>query len=57
MDVEGFKRIYYVEWAHRILGRSIGTIFFFPMIYFWARGYLRPALKKTLIGLFLVGGL
>lgn len=57
MDVEGFKRIYYVEWAHRILGRSIGVLFFFPMAYFWARGYLRPGLKMTLIGIFALGGL
>lgn len=57
MDLEGFKRIYYVEWAHRIVGRSIGTLFFFPMGYFWLRGYLQPKLKRTLIGLFLIGGL
>lgn len=40
MDVEGFKKIYYVEWAHRILGRTIGVLFLGPMAYFWARGYL-----------------
>ena len=40
MDLEGFKKIYYIEWAHRMVGRSIGVTFFGPMIYFWARGYL-----------------
>lgn len=40
MDVEGFKYIFFWEWAHRILGRSIGFTFFLPMAYFWARGYL-----------------
>ena len=57
LPLERFKTIYYVEWAHRIVGRSIGVIFFFPMAYFWARGYLKSNLKRTLIGLFLVGGL
>jgi cytochrome c oxidase assembly protein subunit 15 len=42
MELEGFKSIYYVEWAHRILGRCIGVIFFAPMIYFLSRGYIRP---------------
>jgi cytochrome c oxidase assembly protein subunit 15 len=40
MDVEGFKRIYYVEWAHRVVARSIGIIFMGPFVYFLARGYL-----------------
>jgi cytochrome c oxidase assembly protein subunit 15 len=57
MHIEQFKSIYYVEWAHRIVGRTIGIIFFGPMVYFWARGYLRPGLKKTLMTLFLLGGL
>jgi cytochrome c oxidase assembly protein subunit 15 len=53
MDLEGFKQIYFIEWAHRILGRSIGLIFFAPMTYFWMRGYLQPRMKKSL--LFLLG--
>jgi cytochrome c oxidase assembly protein subunit 15 len=57
MDLNGFKRIYYPEWAHRIVGRSIGFTFFVPLVYFLARGYLRPSLKRTLIGLFAFGGL
>lgn len=35
MDLDGFKRIYFVEWAHRILGRSVGVIFTGPLAYFW----------------------
>ena len=45
MDVEGFKRIYFVEWFHRMIGRGIGLIFTGPMVYFWARGYFRYRLK------------
>ena len=41
MNLDGFKYIFFWEWAHRILGRSIGFTFFLPMTYFWARGYLQ----------------
>lgn len=57
MDVNGFKKIYYPEWAHRIVGRSIGVTFFLPLIYFLSRGYLQSTLKRTLIGLFVFGGI
>jgi len=40
MDLEGFKQIYFIEWAHRIVARSIGGIFMGPLAYFWFRGYL-----------------
>ena len=56
MDMAGFKRIFYWEWGHRMLGKSIGFTFLLPMTYFWARGYLRPALKTSLIALFVCGG-
>ena len=35
MQLDGFKRIYYVEWFHRMLGRSIGLVYALPMLYFW----------------------
>lgn len=57
MDLEGFKQIYYIEWAHRILARKIGIIFLGPMAYFWARGYLQPRMKKSLMFLLFFGGL
>jgi cytochrome c oxidase assembly protein subunit 15 len=56
IDVEAFKSIYYIEWSHRILGRSIGILFLGPMAYFWMRGYLLKSLKRTLMRLFLIGG-
>lgn len=40
MDVRGFKYIFFWEWAHRMVGRSIGVIFFGPLVYFLARGYV-----------------
>lgn len=57
MDIQEFKKIYYPEWAHRIVGRSIGLIVLGPMVYFWGRGYLRPTLKKALLILFTLGAL
>lgn len=56
MELDGFKYIFFWEWAHRILGRSIGFIFFLPMAYFWGRGYLQKKLKMTLLSLFALGG-
>ncbi|KZT41142.1 cytochrome oxidase assembly, partial [Sistotremastrum suecicum HHB10207 ss-3] len=40
IDIENFKRIYYMEWLHRILGRVLGVAFILPAIYFTARGKL-----------------
>ena len=57
MDLEGFKRIYFVEWAHRILGRSLGLTFTGPLIYFWYKGYLMPSMKKYMMGMLFFGGL
>mmetsp|Transcript_13283 Transcript_13283/g.22544 ORF Transcript_13283/g.22544 Transcript_13283/m.22544 type:complete len:186 (-) Transcript_13283:816-1373(-) len=57
MDVEGFKYIFFWEWAHRVLGRSIGFTFFLPLGYFLARGYLKNRLKITLSSLFVLGGI
>lgn len=57
MDVNGFKYIFFWEWFHRMVGRSIGVIFFCPMAYFFARGYIMPRLKYTLMSMFALGGL
>lgn len=57
MDVEGFKQIYFIEWAHRIVARSIGAIFMGPLAYFWYRGYFQPKMKRSMLFLFAFGGL
>lgn len=38
MSLEAFKRIFWVEWVHRLLGRLIGVVFLVPFVYWWARG-------------------
>lgn len=57
MDLAGFKAIYWFEFAHRVLGRAIGTVFLLPLLYFWRRGYLTPPLKRKLAFAFVLGGL
>ena len=37
MTLDEFKSIYYMEWAHRIWGRVVGTSFVLPAVYFIAR--------------------
>ena len=57
MDLQGFKQIYWFEFAHRVLGRTIGTVFLLPFLYFTFRGYLRRPLIPKMAALFVLGGL
>lgn len=57
MGLEAFKRIYWWEWGHRLLGRVIGFAFLLPFLYFVARGVLRGPLLVKSLGLFVLGGL
>ena len=57
MDLEGFKRIYWFEYSHRLLGRTIGTVFLLPFLFFLARGWIRRPLVPKLVAMFVLGGL
>jgi cytochrome c oxidase assembly protein subunit 15 len=57
MTLDGFKRIFYVEWAHRLLGRLIGFAFLLPLLYFGVRRMIDRALGLRLAGIFILGGL
>ncbi|KAF1984928.1 cytochrome c oxidase assembly protein cox15 [Aulographum hederae CBS 113979] len=37
MDLSEFKKIYWMEWTHRLWGRVVGVTFLLPTIYFIAR--------------------
>ncbi len=52
-----FKTIFYFEYAHRVLGRSIGLVFALGFVYFLWRRRLPPALAPHLIVMFMLGGL
>ena len=46
-SLEEFKSIYWWEYIHRFLGRSIGVIFLIPFFYFLAKKrFDKPLLKK-----------
>lgn len=57
MDLEGFKRIYWFEYSHRLLGRTIGTVFLLPFLFFLTRGWIRRQLVPKLVTMFVLGGL
>jgi len=46
MTLEGFKQIYFWEYIHRLTGRLIGLVFFFPLLFFTIR---RSVKSKVLI--------
>lgn len=53
----GFKRIFWLEWTHRLWGRLIGAAFFLPMVWFWLTGRLENRLKLRMVGFLVLGGL
>jgi cytochrome c oxidase assembly protein subunit 15 len=57
MDLEGFKKIYWFEFAHRVLGRTIGLVFLVPFLYFLVRRKLDRSLVPKLAIMFALGGL
>ncbi|OJU06700.1 MAG: heme A synthase [Rhizobiales bacterium 65-79] len=57
MDLAGFKRIFWWEWTHRLIARSVGFIFAIPLIVLWAAGCIERRLKPRLVGILALGGL
>ena len=57
MELAGFKRIYWYEFSHRLLGRTIGTVFLLPFLFFLAKGWIKRPLIPKLVGMFVLGGL
>ena len=56
MNLAEFKRIYWVEYLHRLIGRFLAVCFFIPFIYFLIRGHLSRKLILRLSAVFLLGG-
>jgi cytochrome c oxidase assembly protein subunit 15 len=56
MTVDQFKTIFWWEWAHRLLARTIGLVFAVPLAFFWLRGRIEPRLKLPLVGILALGG-
>ena len=56
MNLTEFKSIFYWEYGHRVLGRSIGVIFLVPMMLLWWSGKIeKPLMPKLIVGLILGG--
>lgn len=56
MTLAGFKFIFWMEYAHRLLGRVIGVVFLLPLVFFLAAGMVRGAVCARLWALFALGG-
>ena len=57
MDVNDFKGIFWLEYLHRLLGRTIGIVFLLPFLVFVARGSIRLADSGKYLLMFVLGGL
>jgi heme a synthase len=57
MTLSGFKFIFFWEWAHRLLGRFIGLVFFVGVGWFAMRREIPHGYGWRLIALFVLGGL
>ncbi|HEY6048307.1 MAG TPA: COX15/CtaA family protein [Sphingomicrobium sp.] len=57
MTLAGFKFIFFWEWAHRLLGRIIGLVFFVGVGWFAIRREIPKGYGWRLAALFVLGGL
>lgn len=57
MSLDAFKGIFWWEWTHRLLARSVGFLFAVPLIFFWATGRLEQRVKPRLVGILALGAL
>ncbi|KAK2730084.1 cytochrome c oxidase assembly protein cox15 [Colletotrichum kahawae] len=51
MTIDEFKKIYFMEWSHRLWGRFIGMSFVLPTLYFIARRRVTPKMALNLCGI------
>ena len=56
MTLAGFKRIFWWEYGHRLLGRVIGVVFLVPFLWFLLRRAISPPIAWRLAGIFALGG-
>jgi cytochrome c oxidase assembly protein subunit 15 len=56
IPLSDFQFIFWWEWTHRVLGRSIAIVFFVPLAIFAAYRMLPGRLWPRLFGLFILGG-
>ena len=57
MSLADFKGIFWWEFIHRLLGRTVGAVFLVPFLWFLWRGEVRGSLAWRLAAIFALGGL
>ena len=57
MTLDAFKTIYWWEWTHRLIARSIGVVFLLPFLWFWWQGFITAGLRNRLALIFGLGAL
>ena len=55
--VEEFKGIFWLEFLHRLLGRTIGIVFIVPFVYFLMKGHIARNEWLKYFFMFILGGL
>lgn len=55
IDLAGFQRIFWWEYAHRLLARLAGLAFLLPLLWFQLRSMLDRPLARKLWGVFALG--
>ena len=56
MSLAEFKRIFWMEYAHRMLGRGVAVAFLVPFLVFWAMRAIPRGMVPRLAGVFVLGG-
>ncbi|TNE75082.1 heme A synthase [bacterium] len=54
-SISDYKRIFFWEYLHRLIGRVVGLVFIIPAIYFWINGYFDSHLKRRVLIIFCWG--
>jgi len=57
MDVNDFKGIFWLEFLHRLLGRTIGIVFILPFVYFLATQAIKVHELPKYLLMFVLGGM
>jgi len=56
-DLPEFKSIFWFEYGHRLLGRTIGIVFLLPFLFFLVRRQISRELIPRFVLMFVLGGL
>ncbi|MGB3806621.1 MAG: COX15/CtaA family protein [Erythrobacter sp.] len=57
MTLADFQFIYFWEWFHRLLARTVGLVYALPLAWFWVKGAIPAGFKPRLVALLFLGGL